>query len=116
MSPSVVLKKFRPPTPPTQMSLIKQHAYTQQEMERCADEAVKEYTKALPFINYVMEFYGPESDLYPMEGLRKTDVFEAYNLYMKDCKEKKDYSWGGGDTVDRERVCGYLIQKGFSFA
>ena len=85
-------------------------------MERCADEAAKEYVKVLPFINYVMEFYGPGSDLYPMEGLRRTDVFEAFNLYMMDCKEKKEYIWGGGDTVDRERICGYLLQKGFTFA
>ena len=116
MSSSVVLKKFRPPTPPTQMSLIKQHAFTQDEMERIAKAAVEEYTSRLPFIEYVMDFYGPKSEFYPMEGLTKVDIFNAYKAYMFDCKYKKDYSWGGGDTVDRERICGYLLEKGFTFA
>ena len=98
------------------MSLIKQHAFTQDEMERIAKAAVEEYTSRLPFIEYVMDFYGPKSEFYPMEGLTKVDIFNAYKAYMFDCNHKKAYSWGGGDTVDRERICGYLLEKGFTFA
>ena len=98
------------------MSLIKQHAFTQDEMERIAKAAVAEYKAVLPFIEYCMDYYGPTSEFYRMEGLTKVDVFNAYKTYMFDCKIKKNYSWGDGDTVDRERICGYLLEKGFTFA
>ena len=86
-----------------------------QEMERCVEAAGKEFKEALPFIEYCMDFYGPNSSLYPMErkgeALRKTHVFEAYTKYRKE----RPGDWGDGDTVDRERVCAYLIEEGFSF-
>ena len=60
------------------------------------------------FIEYVWEFYSPNSDLYPIKGLTRLDIYTAYNTYIERI-EKGDleyvhYSWGEGDSLDRERV------------
>jgi len=56
----------------------------------------------------VWSFYGGEDALYPIEGLQKQHIFDAFNIYRERI-EKGDleyvhYSWGGGDSLDRERV------------
>ena len=65
------------------------------------------------FIDYVWDFYSPDSDLYPIKGLTKQDILNALNVYLNRIKEAKSnngrwfnvsYSWGGGDSLDRERV------------
>ena len=33
------------------------------------------------FIDYVWSFYAPDSDLYPIKGLTKKDIFDAFNVY-----------------------------------
>ena len=60
------------------------------------------------FVEYVWSFYSPKSDLYPIKGLTRLDIFDAFNVYVERI-EKGDleyvhYSWGGGDSLDRERV------------
>ena len=60
------------------------------------------------FVDYVWSFYSPNSDLYPIKGLTKQDISDAVNVYQERI-EKGDleyvhYSWGGGDSLDRERV------------
>jgi len=60
------------------------------------------------FIEYVWSFYAPHSDLYPIKGLIKQDIYDAFFIY-KERIEKGDleyvhYEWGDGDSLDRERV------------
>ena len=35
------------------------------------------------FIEYVWEFYSPNSDLYPIKGLTRLDIYSAYNTYIE---------------------------------
>ena len=60
------------------------------------------------FVLYVWSFYGGKDALYPIKGLQKQHIFDAFNIYIERI-EKGDleyvhYSWGGGDSLDRERV------------
>ena len=72
------------------------------------------------FIDYVWDFYNPNSDLYPIKGLTKQDIFEALFVYLDRIDEAAEnnnlyynvtYSWGGGDTLDRERVRDIILDK-----
>ena len=67
------------------------------------------------FYNYVYDFYNPDSDLYPIKGLTMNDIMLAYKVYEERI-EKGDleyvhYSWGGGDTLDRERVRDIILEQ-----
>ena len=60
------------------------------------------------FVDYVWSFYNPYSDLYPIKGLEPRHVWSALFTYQERI-EKGDleyvhYSWGQGDSLDRERV------------
>ena len=72
------------------------------------------------FVDYVWSFYSPKSDLYPIKGLTRLDIFSAFETYIERI-EKGDleyvhYSWGGGDSLDRERVRDIILeQPQFSF-
>ncbi len=75
------------------------------------------------FVDYVWSFYGSEDPLYPIEGLTKKDILNAFNVYT-DRIEKGDleyvhYSWGGGDSLDREHVRDIILEQpqfiGWSF-
>ncbi len=52
------------------------------------------------FVDYVWSFYNPQSELYPIKGLTKKDILEAFNTYVerfeKGDLEYVHYSWGGG--------------------
>ena len=54
------------------------------------------------FISYVDSFYNAKSGLYPIKGLTLKMIIIAVNKYMNSCDE--NITWGGGDSVDRERV------------
>jgi len=62
----------------------------------------------IDFIEYVWSFYGGDDALYPIEGLQKQHIFDAFNIYInrieKGDLEYVHYSWGEGDSLDRERV------------
>jgi len=67
------------------------------------------------FADYVWSFYSPNSDLYPIKGLTVTDVFHAIEIYFERI-EKGDleyvhYSWGEGDSLDRERVRDIILEQ-----
>ena len=67
------------------------------------------------FVEYVWSFYAPNSELYPIKGLTRLDIFDAFNIYIERI-EKGDleyvhYSWGGGDSLDRERVRDIILEK-----
>ena len=77
------------------------------------------------FYNYVYDFYNHDSDLYPIKGLTMNDIMLAFKVYRKRIKEAESnngrwfnvtYQWGGGDTLDRERVRDIILeQPQFSF-
>ena len=64
------------------------------------------------FIDYVWSFYNPQSELYPIKGLTKKDILEASWLYLQMCcySSMPEYSWGDGDSLDREHVRDIILQ------
>ena len=72
------------------------------------------------FIDYVWDFYNPHSDLYPIKGLTKDDILIAIKEYARRINVAKEnnnlyfnvtYQWGGGDTLDRERVRDIILNQ-----
>ena len=80
-------------------------------------------TKFIDLADYVWDFYSPKSDLYPIEGLTIEDVFQAiydykqrllkvsYNNPEYISKYGENYTWGYGDSLDRERVRDILLEN-----
>ena len=68
------------------------------------------------FIDYVWSFYNTKDGLYPIEGITKPMILEASWLYLQMCAypSQPEYSWGDGDTLDREHVRD-IILNGSSF-
>ena len=67
------------------------------------------------FADYVWSFYSPNSTLYPIKGLTIEDIFHAIEIYFERI-EKGDleyvhYSWGEGDSLDRERVRDIILEQ-----
>ena len=54
------------------------------------------------FVAYVDDFYNEKSGIYPIKGLTNSMIINATQKYITS--QTKDYTWGGGDSVDRERV------------
>ena len=58
------------------------------------------------FVNYVWDFYKPHSDLYPIKGLVKQDIWDALVTYRKRIDSKNvyynHYSWGEVDRISPE--------------
>jgi hypothetical protein len=74
------------------------------------------YQKLFEFVNYVWDFYKPHSDLYPIKGLVKQDIFDAFFIYRDRIIQAENdnnpyYSWGGGDSLDRERVRDIILEQ-----
>ncbi len=73
------------------------------------------------FVDYVWSFYGEHSEtIYPIKGLTKDDILDALNVYPKRINVAESnngrwfnvtYSWGGGDTLDRERVRDIILEQ-----
>ena len=65
------------------------------------------------FVDYVWSFYSPNSELYPIKGLTKKDIFTAFNEYVRriESNNYQYYSWGDGDSLDRERVRDILLEN-----
>ena len=68
------------------------------------------------FVDYVWSFYGEHDDtLYPIGGLTKKDIVDAFNIYVgrieKGDIEYAHYSWGGGDSLDREHVRDIILEN-----
>ena len=74
------------------------------------------------FIDYVWKFYSPNSDLYPIHGLTRTKIIEALRVYKERLINKNYYcsifktilvgcTWGGGDSLDRERVRDIILEN-----
>ena len=64
------------------------------------------------FVNYVYSFYGAPDALYPM-GVTKADILGATYDYLHAVNQVNDerFTWGDGDSLDRERVRDILVIK-----
>ena len=75
------------------------------------------------FVEYVWDFYKPHSQLYPIKGLVKQDIYDAFYIYKRRLLKVsynnpeyiaaygKNYSWGDGDSLDRERVRDIILEN-----
>tara|TARA_R100000008_G_scaffold36461_1_gene20772 strand:+ start:448 stop:693 length:246 start_codon:yes stop_codon:yes gene_type:complete len=68
------------------------------------------------FVDYVWAFYNPQSELYPIKGLTKKDIFDAFYVYkhrlLKASNDiNNNYTWGYGDSLDRERVRDIILEE-----
>ena len=61
----------------------------------------------IDFIAYVDSFYNEKNGIYPIKGLTNDMIINATQKYITS--QTKDYTWGGGDSVDRERVCRIIL-------
>ena len=78
-------------------------------------------------INYVLDFYG-KGGIYPLADpiinnkfVERDDVLKAFKKYktilnasillQKELKIENRYTWGDGDSLDRERVRDILLQN-----
>ena len=81
-------------------------------------------TNVQEFVDYVWDFYNPQSDLYPIKGLTKEDIFDAFKVYQNrllDAYFNNNesyyfnnnglYTWGAGDSLDRERVRDIILEQ-----
>ena len=79
------------------------------------------------FINYVLDFYG-KGGIYPLADpiinnkfVERDDVLKAFKKYKtlldasielkKELNIENRYTWGDGDSLDRERVRDILLQN-----
>ena len=56
------------------------------------------------FIAYVDSFYNAETGIYPIKGMTNSMVIKGVQSYITQIGESESLEWGGGDSVDRERV------------
>ena len=67
------------------------------------------------FVDYVWSFYGNDDPLYPIKGLTKKDIVDAFNIYVERIEkgdiEYAHYSWGDGDSLDREHVRDIILEN-----
>ena len=73
-------------------------------------------TNLQEFVDYVWAFYNPQSELYPIKGLTKADIFKAFKVYQSRLfdayfSNNELYTWGAGDTLDRERVRDIILEQ-----
>ena len=61
------------------------------------------------FVDNVYEFYGPDSDLYPM-GATKAQISEGIDILLQKAKDDPEMSVVF-DSLDRERVRDIMIDK-----
>ena len=64
------------------------------------------------FTDYVYSFYGAPDALYPM-GATKADILGAIYDYLHAVRTLNNdrFTWGDGDSLDRERVRDFLVRN-----
>ena len=72
------------------------------------------------FVDYVYSFYGDKKEaLYPLfnvdtdKQVDKTDILGAVYDYLHEITRRNDdhFTWGDGDSLDRERVRDFLVRN-----
>ena len=64
------------------------------------------------FVDYIDSFYGVNDPLYPLvketdgSSLNRSDILSAIQFYLSKivASNNEAFTWGEGDSVDRERV------------
>ena len=56
------------------------------------------------FVAYVDDFYNEKSGIYPIKGMTNQMVINGVQSYITQIGESESLEWGGGDSLDRERV------------
>ena len=85
--------------------------------------SITNITEIREFIDYVTSFYGVETfhthngqgnkPVYPM-GASQKDIIQAIGDYLKALHyntHNDRFTWGGGDSLDRERVRDFLVRN-----
>ena len=70
------------------------------------------------FIDYIFLFYGADDAIYPLRKIdtdakvNKNDILIAVHQYLATIRKRNSetYTWGDGDSLDRERVRDILLQ------
>ena len=62
----------------------------------------------LEFVEYVDSFYNPATGIYPIEGASVGAITKAIETYLDSLSG--EMTWGGGDSVDRERVRDIILK------
>ena len=75
----------------------------------------------IEFVAYIDSFYGTNYPIYPMmhqetkQPLNTYDIVRAIHTYIERIEkgdlEYAHYSWGDGDSLDRERVRDILLEE-----
>lgn len=65
------------------------------------------------FLDYCESFYNPSHPdcLYPIDGLTRQELALATLNYLDLCATSENITWGDGDSLDRERVRDFVIQR-----
>ena len=72
------------------------------------------------FVDYVYSFYGDKKEaLYPLfnvdtdKQVDKVDILSATYDYLHEVNKRNDdhFTWGDGDSLDRERVRDILLDE-----
>ena len=77
------------------------------------------------FFDYVWSFYGTDDPIYPIKNLKYSDLDKAWQIYETRLIEankqggtitdrfgvNRPYSWGYGDSIDRERMRDILLDE-----
>ena len=65
------------------------------------------------FLDYCEMFYLPthKDVLYPIDGLTREELALATLNYLDLCETVEHINWGGGDSLDRERVRDFLVRN-----
>ena len=75
-----------------------------------------ENNEVLDFVEYVHTFYNPDTGVDPIKGATVEAITKAVKTYIANVYQPVEGwqldTWGGGDSVDRERVRDIIIQNG----
>lgn len=63
----------------------------------------------LDFVEYVFSFYNPVSGLYSIKSATVEEITKAIKIYVDSLND--EITWGGGDSVDRERVRDIILER-----
>jgi hypothetical protein len=68
-----------------------------------------ENNEILDFVEYVDSFYNPETGVFPIKNASIEVITKAIKTYVGGIHQV--VTWGGGDSVDRERVRDIILQN-----
>jgi len=61
------------------------------------------------FVEYVYSFYNEKDGVYPIKGLTDRMILTSTEKYFQSMNNQ--ITWGGGDSLDRERVRDIILEE-----